>query len=74
MLISPQAEGSRRIGAWHPHVMIYLPHTTAGQFALGAEDETGPVSAPFVDAGGVQLIVQVPHWADNEASPEISAQ
>jgi hypothetical protein len=41
-----------------------------GQFALGAEDDAGPVSAPFVDAGGVQLVVQVPHWADTHVSPD----
>ena len=50
------AKGTHLTGAWRPHVMIYLPHTSAGQFALGAENDTGPVSAPFVDAGGgVQL-------------------
>jgi len=70
LLTASDAEGTHLIGAWRPHVMIYLPHTSAGQFALGAENEIGPVSAPFVDAGGVQLVVQVPHWADSRASPD----
>jgi hypothetical protein len=70
MLVDYKADDSRLIGAWRPHVMIYLPHTSTGQFALGAENETGPVFTPFVDAGGVQLVVQVPHWADTSAPPD----
>jgi hypothetical protein len=66
-----QADGPHLVGPWRPHVMIYLPHASAAQFALGAEDEHGPVSAPFGDdAGGTQLVIQVPHWADSPASPE----
>jgi hypothetical protein len=70
MLVAYQGEVSRPIGAWHPHVMIYLPHASAGQFALGADNEMGPVSVPFSDAGGVQLVVQVPHWADSPTVAE----
>jgi hypothetical protein len=70
LLTVSDAKGTHLIGAWRPHVMIYLPHTSVGQFALGAEDDAGPVSAPFVDAGGVQLVVQVPHWADSQVSPD----
>jgi hypothetical protein len=70
LLTASDSEGTHLIGAWRPHVMIYLPHTSAGQFALGAENDTGPVSTPFVDAGGVQMVVQVPHWADSRVSPD----
>jgi hypothetical protein len=69
MLVAYKADDTQRIGAWHPHVMVYLPHASPGQFALGADNEMGPVSTPFVDAGGVQLVVQVPHWADTSAPP-----
>jgi hypothetical protein len=55
------------IGAWHPHVMVYLPHAAPTDFALGKDGEAGPVSVPFSDAGGVQMVVQVPHWADDPA-------
>jgi hypothetical protein len=70
LLTVTDAKGTHLVGAWRPHVMIYLPQTSVGQFALGAEDDAGPVSAPFVDAGGVQLVVQVPHWADTHVSPD----
>jgi hypothetical protein len=66
-----QAGAPHAVGPWRPHVMIYLPHASAAQFALGAEDEHGPVSAPFGDdAGGTQLVIQVPHWADSRAAPD----
>jgi hypothetical protein len=65
MLLSYQADSIEPVGAWRPHVMIYLPHASAAQFALGAENDHGPVSAPFKDdADGMQLVIQVPHWAD----------
>jgi hypothetical protein len=65
VLMAYQGDKVQRVGAWHPHVMIYLPHASAGQFALGADDGNAPVSAPFSDAGGVQLVVEVPQWADS---------
>ena len=71
-LTTTRPEGVQLVGAWRPHVMIYLPHTTAAQFALGSEDGNGPVSAPFGDAGGTQLIVEVPHWADSPTAPGAS--
>ena len=70
LLTATDAQGTHLIGAWKPHVMIYMPQASVGQFALGAENDAGPVSAPFVDAGGVQLVVEVPHWADSRASPD----
>lgn len=73
MLTTASPEGRKLVGPWRPHVMIYLPHTTAADLGLGAENDLGPVSAPFGDAGGTQLIVEVPHWADSPAAPDVSA-
>ena len=61
------------IGAWHPHIMIYLPHATADQFALGAQKQAGPVSVPFGDAGGVQIVIEVAHWADSPAMADATS-
>lgn len=74
MLMAYQGDKIQQVGAWHPHVMIYLPHATAGQFALGADDGSAPVSAPFSDAGGVQLVVEVPQWADSSATADAGAE
>jgi hypothetical protein len=70
LLTTTDAKGTHLIGAWRPHVMIYLPHATAAQFALGSANQAGPVSVPFEDAGGAQMVVEVPHWVDSRASPD----
>jgi hypothetical protein len=59
-------------GAWHPHIMIYLPHATADQFVFDEQNQAGPVLVSS-DARGVQLVVVLPHWADNPASPDEAA-
>jgi hypothetical protein len=67
-LLPPSAQVSRPLTAWHPHVMIYIPHATKAQFALGSDNEAMPVTSPFKgDDNGVLLVVQVPHWADSPA-------
>jgi len=60
----------RLIGAWRPHIMIYLPGATADEFTLGTEQQDGPVSMPFSDPAGAEMVVEVPHWADSQAIPE----
>jgi hypothetical protein len=68
-LLPSSKEANAQLSAWHPHVMIFIPHATQEQFALGADNKDGlPVSAPFKgDDGGTLLVVQVPHWADEPA-------
>jgi len=63
VLVDYDGETTQRVGAWHPHVMIYLPHASASQLALGPADAAVPLSTADSD-GGVLLVVQVPHWAD----------
>jgi hypothetical protein len=72
VLESFQGDSEWTTGAWHPHIMIYLPHATADQFALDEQNQAGPVSVSS-DAKGVQLVVIVPHWADSPASPDVAA-
>jgi hypothetical protein len=67
-----QGDSQWTTGAWHPHIMVYLPHATADQFVLGEQGEAGPVSVSS-DARGVELVVVVPHWVDSPASPDEAA-
>jgi hypothetical protein len=67
VLTTYQGDKGQAIGAWHPHLMIYCPGASADQFALGKDQQAGPLSVPFTDAGGVQLVIEVPHWADTPA-------
>jgi hypothetical protein len=64
---SPLPEG-RRVGAWHPHLMIAMPNATETQLGLG---EGGSASGFQLDHSGeaeAQLIVPVPSWADSATS------
>lgn len=60
---SPLAEG-QRVGAWHPHLMFYVPGATPEQLGLRPDSR---VSAIAVGASGTrraEIIVRVPEWAD----------
>ena len=72
ILESFQGDSEWTTGAWHPHIMVYLPHATADQFVLDEQNQAGPVSVSS-DATGVQLVVMLPHWADSPASPDVAA-
>ena len=61
---SPDPEG-RRVGAWHPHLMIAMPNATGEQLGLGEDGSAGNL---MLDHGGepaAQLIVPVTWWADS---------
>jgi hypothetical protein len=57
----------RRVGQWHPHVMIYLPYASADQ--LGIDPRRG--GHVFVGDEGkptAHLVVIVPEWSERGAS------
>jgi hypothetical protein len=63
---SPQREG-RRVGAWHPHLMIAMPNVKAADVGLAS-----PSSIPFISLDNegtpsAQLIVHVPTWSNGVA-------
>lgn len=63
---SPDPDG-RRVGAWHPHLMIAMPNATAEQLGFGEDGSAGNL---MLDRGGqpsAQLIVPVTWWADSAA-------
>ena len=54
---------TQELGRWQPHVMIYLPHTTAAQYTqlpsmMGIDAE---------DRDGVEVIVAMPEWSDQDS-------
>ena len=58
----PGADG-RRVGAWHPHLMFYVPGATPAMFAL--EGENGePIGLSNSGTPQAEVIVKVPQWAD----------
>lgn len=66
---SPDAEG-RRVGAWHPHVMIAMPGATGEQLGFGADGSAGNLSLDHPGEPSAQLIVPVTWWADSAKAGE----
>jgi hypothetical protein len=64
---SPEAEG-RRVGAWHPHLMIAMPGVTAEQLGFGGAGAPGDLQLDHPGEPGAQLIVPLGWWADSAAS------
>ena len=63
---SPLPEG-RRVGSWHPHVMISVPYATPEQFGL-AGTSIEIVGVDRAGEPGAQLVVVVPRWSDSTAA------
>lgn len=64
---SPNADG-RRVGAWHPHLMIIAPGATSEALGLGPDGMLGNIVMLGPDGeSDSQLVVPVPAWADSTA-------
>ena len=64
---SPGREG-RRVGAWHPHLMLYVPGATPAMFGLTSEDGE-PIAFSNPGTPRAEVIVKVPTWADGTPAP-----
>jgi hypothetical protein len=60
---SPLAEG-RRVGAWHPHLMFFVPEATPEQLGLSADSRVSVISVGAPGTKRAEIIVRVPEWAD----------
>ena len=63
VLFSEASKNGRRVGAWHPHLMFYVPGATPAKFGL-ANASTGPISVASAGTPQAEVIVKLPHWAD----------
>jgi hypothetical protein len=61
---SPLAEG-RRVGAWHPHLMFYVPNATPEQLGLLADSRVSVIAVGAPRTKRAEIIVRVPAWADS---------
>jgi hypothetical protein len=61
---SPDSSG-RRVGPWHPHIMISMPYARAEQFGLGDPSHIDGLSLDDSGAAGASLIIRMPTWADS---------
>jgi hypothetical protein len=59
---SPKEEG-RRVGAWHPHLMLYVPNATPEKFGLTGESGE-PIQVGNAGTARAEVIIKVQKWAD----------
>lgn len=66
---SPLAEG-RRVGAWHPHLMIAIPFATGEQLGFGKDGAAGDFVLDHAGEPAAQLIVPVAKWANGSSAAD----
>jgi len=66
---TPKAEG-RRVGAWHPHVMIYTPNSSASDLGLArAGQAAGVFQVGVPGTHHTEFIIIVSRWSDGTPGP-----
>ena len=63
VLFSEASKNGRRVGAWHPHLMFYVPGATPAKFGLSAAS-AGPISVSSPGTPQAEVIVKLPTWSD----------
>jgi hypothetical protein len=64
ILFSSPGKDGRRVGAWHPHLMMYFPGVTAAKFGLSENGTGEPIQVGSPGTPRAEVIVKVPKWAD----------
>ena len=66
VLFSQAGKDGRRVGAWHPHLMIYVPGATPAKFGLSDAGSGEPIQVSSPGTPQAEVIVKVPKWADGK--------
>jgi hypothetical protein len=69
VLFSAAGPEGRRVGAWHPHLMFYVPGATPAMFALEENGAGEPIAFSSPGTAQAEMIVKVPKWADGTPAP-----
>ena len=71
VLFSSPAATGRRVGAWHPHLMFYVPGATPAKVGFSVEGADDPIQVGRPGTPEAEMVVKLPKWADG--SPVASA-
>jgi hypothetical protein len=63
VLFSSPKEDGRRVGAWQPHLMLYVPNATPEKFGLTG-DSGEPIQVGNPGTPRAEVIIKVQKWAD----------
>jgi hypothetical protein len=64
VLFSNAGKDGRRVGAWHPHLMLYVPGATPTKFGLSDSGTGEPIQVSAPGTPQAEVIVKLPKWAD----------
>jgi len=63
ILFSSPRPAGRRVGAWHPHLMFFVPGATPSMFGLATEDAE-PIAVSGSGTPRAEVVVKVQKWSD----------
>ena len=66
VLFSNARKEGRRVGAWHPHLMLYVPGATRAKFGLSDSGTGDPIQVGSPGTPQAEVIVKLPKWADGK--------
>ena len=66
VLFSNPGKEGRRVGAWHPHLMLYVPGATPAKFGLSDSGTGEPIQVGSPGTPQAEVIVKLPKWADGK--------
>ena len=66
VLFSNARKEGRRVGAWHPHLMLYVPGATPAKFGLSDSGTGDPIQVGSPGTPQAEVIVKLPKWADGK--------
>jgi hypothetical protein len=69
VLYSSQDASGRRVGAWHPHVMIAGVHMSNAQLGLQEQSRYLHIQAGGEPGSLHDLVILTGVWSDNTAAP-----
>ena len=66
VLFSNARKEGRRVGAWHPHLMLYVPGATPAKFGLSDSGTGDPIQVGSPGTPQAEVIVKLPKWANGK--------
>ena len=66
VLFSNARKEGRRVGAWHPHLMLYVPGATPAKLGLSDSGTGDPIQVGSPGTPQAEVIVKLPKWADGK--------
>lgn len=64
VLFSTAKKEGRRVGAWHPHLMFYVPGATPAKLGLAEGASSDAIQVSASGTPNAEVVVKLPKWSD----------